>query len=94
MSETKENQGIPYILRRIQIIDAVLLTAILAMFGVSLNTNTKVSDMAADYGARKELDKENPPIRKGQYDIEVAAIRGHLEAVDVRVVTLEEKRRR
>lgn len=88
----RKNQGIPYQLRRIQMMDAVILSAILAVFAVTYDTKEEVRTMRAEHDAQEKVDAEDPPIRRVRYEWEVGAVRKHIEAVDGRVTELEEEK--
>lgn len=99
-SEKPQNQGIPYTLRRIQIIDGVILAAIIAVFSGQRETDSKVDQLlaekAADTAAEAKLERleeRDPPIRRARYEFETNAIREHVRAVDGRVTELEKARR-
>lgn len=88
-----QNQGIPYQLRRIQMMDAAILSGIIAVFAVAYDTKDEVRTMRAEHTAQEKVDAENPPIRRVRYELEVEAVRDHVKAVDKRVAELEEKQR-
>ena len=91
--EGDQNQGIPYQLRRIQIMDAIILSAIIAVFAVTYDTKDEVRTMRAEHTAQEKVDAENPPIRRVRYELELGAVREHIEAVDGRVTELEDEKR-
>jgi len=98
--EKPQNQGIPYTLRRIQIIDGVILAAIIAVFSGQRETDSKVDQLLADRvaeeklkAAEEKLEDRDPAIRKARYEFETNAIREHVRAVDGRVTELEKARR-
>lgn len=93
-SHGAENQGIPYKLRRIQILDGLILTAIIGVFSVSYSTDQKVTELLAARQAEREaearLEERDPPIRRVRYELELDAVREHVRAIDGRVSDLEE----
>lgn len=93
----QQNQGIPYTLRRIQVLDAAILTGIMATFSMTWSTDAKVTavlaERAAEEKARLELEARDPVIRQVRYELELNAVREHVRAVDGRVQRLEGERR-
>lgn len=89
----EQNQGIPYQLRRIQIMDGIILSAIIAVFAVAYDTKDEVRDMRAERNAQEKVDAENPPVRRVRYELEMDAVRDHVRAVDGRVKELEDDNR-
>lgn len=89
----RQNQGIPYILRRIQIIDGVILAAIIAVFSAQRETDDKVDQLLAEKVAEEKVEVRDPPIRRARYEVETNAIREHVRAVDGRVTELEKAKR-
>jgi hypothetical protein len=85
-----ENQGIPYTLRRIQMIDAVILSAIIAVFAITYEVRDEVRDMRAEREAEEKVEAENPPIRREQFAYTVKAIWDQLKVVSDRVTELED----
>lgn len=89
----RQNQGFPDSLRRIQILDGLILAAIIAVFSSVQETDRKVDQLLAEKAAEEKTDMQNPTIRKVQYEIELNAVREHLRAVDGRVTDLEADKR-
>lgn len=87
--DKRQNQGIPYTLRRIQIFDGLILAAIIAVFSSQQETNRKVDQLLAEGKAEEKIEADNPPIRRVQYKLELDAVREHIKAVDGRVTDLE-----
>jgi hypothetical protein len=88
-----QNQGIPYTLRRIQIMDGIILSAIIAVFSIVYGMDQKLTEMKAERDAQEKVDADNPPVRRVRYELEVQAVRDHVRAVDGRVTELEDKLR-
>lgn len=97
-SKKRRNQGIPYTLRRIQIIDGLILAAIIAVFSIQQETNRKVDQLLAQDKAEKDVaatvEAADPVIRKARYELELNAVREHVRSVDGRVNKLEDNARR
>lgn len=89
----RQNQGIPYSLRNIQILDGLILAAIIAVFSSVQETDDKVDQLLAERKAEQEVQAKveavDPVVRKVRYDMELNAIRDHVKAVDKRVTELE-----
>jgi hypothetical protein len=88
--EGDQNQGIPYALRRIQMIDAIILSAINAVFAITYEVRDEVRDLRAQRDAEEKVEAENPPIRRVQFEYEVRAVWDHIKAVSSRVTELED----
>lgn len=86
-----QNQGIPYQLRRIQMIDAVILSAIIAVFAITYEVRDEVRDMRAQRDAEEKVEAENPPIRRAQFEYTVKAVWDQIKAVSDRVTEVEGK---
>jgi hypothetical protein len=88
-----QRQGIAYQLRRIQIIDAVILAAILGTFTMSASTDRKVTQLDAKFEAKQEMEDRqearDPVIRESRHKLEIGAIRAQHDLTEARVGTLE-----
>lgn len=91
-SEGGQNQGIPYQLRRIQMIDAIILSAIIAVFAITYEVRDEVRDMRAQRDAEEKVEAENPPIRREQFAYTVKAMWDQLKAVSDRVTEMEDEK--
>lgn len=89
----RQNQGIPYSLRNIQILDGLILAAIIAVFSSVQETDDKVDKLLAEKRAEERVDAQNPAVRQVRYESDLSAIREHVKAVDSRVTELEADKR-
>jgi hypothetical protein len=88
--EADQNQGIPYTLRRIQMIDAIILSAIIAVFAITYEVRDEVRDLRAQRDAEEKVEAENPPIRRVEFQYEVRAVWDRIKAVSDRVAKVED----
>ncbi len=93
-TQSHQNQGIPYQLRRIQVMDAAICAGIMATFAMSWSTNNKVATILAERAADERVEASNPPVREVRYEVEIGALRDHVRAVDGRVTGVEDRLRR
>jgi hypothetical protein len=89
----RKNQGSPYTLRNIQILDGLILAAIIAVFSAVQETNGKVDRLLAEKAADERSEARDPPVRQVRYEMELNAVRDHIKAVDGRVTDLEKDKR-
>ena len=75
--------------RRANIIEALILTAIVTTFGFVFNTDRNVSALRAKMEAADALEMRDPSIRERQYKSEMAGVKDHINAIDGRVRRLE-----
>lgn len=89
---TEKNSGISYQMRRIQIIDAIILTAILGILAASLNTDRNVAAMRAEHDAEEKMEARDPVIRQSRYESDMTIVKARMENTNARVERLEKTR--
>jgi hypothetical protein len=89
-----ENQGIPYTLRRIQIMDGIILSGIIAVFAITYEVKDEVKEMRAQRNAEEKVEAENPPVRREQFGYTVQTVMDRIKAVSDRVTDLEDDDKR
>lgn len=95
MTDTKDqNQGIPYHLRRIQVLDAAILAGIIATFTMTYSTDQKVTKILAERAADDRVEVMNPPVRLIEYRSDRNVDLEHVRAIDGRVTVVEGKLQR
>jgi hypothetical protein len=78
-----------YQVRRVQMIDAVILTGVLAVFGFVLNTDRNVTALRAEQAVAEKLEARDPVIRESRYKLDQAITRTRLDSAEGRIERLE-----
>lgn len=84
--------SIRYQIRRVQIIDALILAGIVGTFSLSFSTNQKVTEMKAEAVAEERLNSADPMVRDSRHRADISVVRAEAQMLQHRITELEQKK--
>ena len=79
--------------RRTQLLDAVILTGVIAILGFAWNTDRNVATLRAEKAADDRIEARDPVIRESRYLTDQAIIRSRVDVNQARIEKLEDRER-